>query len=95
MASKWPENGPTEETLCDSAWRFEEIRRRSTSPMAQVRLPRVGTPSWCLRRSLGSSKKEDLVSYNVGEGVSGLGERVERREKGIKFCGYYLSLDFP
>ena len=71
MAAKWPENGATEETSRNSAWRFEEIQRRSTSPMAQVGLPRVGAPLWCLRRSHGSPKKEDPVSYSEGEGFRG------------------------
>ena len=91
MAAKWPENGAMEETSRNSAWRFGEVRRRSTSPMALVGLPRAGAPSWYLRRSQRLPEMEDLVSYSEGRGFRGEErERVEKREKGPKFYGFCL-----
>ena len=92
MATKWPENGTTEEMSRDSAWHFKEIRHRSTSPMAQVGLPKVGAPPWCLRRSQRLPEKEDPVSDNEGEGVSGLRERKSREEKERSEILWLLSL---
>ena len=76
MAAKWPENGVMEETSRNSAWRFGEVRRRSTSPMALVGLPRAEAPPRYLLRSQGSPKMEDSVSYNEGRGF-----RVEEKER--------------
>ena len=75
MAAKWPENGAMEERSRDSAWRFGEIRRRSTLPMAQIGMAKVGAPSWYLRRSQWLLEMGDPVSYSERDGVSGLGER--------------------
>ena len=61
MATKWAENGTTEETSRDSAWHFGEIRRRSTSLMAQVGMAMVGAPPWYLRRSQWLPEKRDPV----------------------------------
>ena len=71
MAAKRPENGPTEERSCDSAWRFGEIWRRSTSPLAQIGMAKVGAPPWYPRRSQWSPKKGGSMSYSEGERVSG------------------------
>ena len=91
MAAKWPENGATEERLRDSTWRFGEIRRRSTSLMAQVRMAKVGAPLWYLRRSQWLPKKRDPASYSKkGEGFGVRREKVERREKGPKFHALFV-----
>ena len=86
MTAKWPENGAMEETSRDSTWHFGEIRRRSTSPMARVGLPKVGALPWYFRSLQGSLEMEDPVSYSEGRGFRGEErERVEKREKGPKF----------
>ena len=83
QVTKLPEKATTEEGSRDSAWWFEEIRRRSSSPEVWIKTAKVGAPPRYLRRSNRSPEREEPAKLQWPEmGVGWVGERErEWREK--------------
>ena len=71
QVTRLPEKAATKEGLCDSAWWFEEIRRRSSSPEVQSRWPRSELLRATFVVRTGCRKGENRQSYSEPKWVSG------------------------